>query len=60
MIFKLACGDVMPGCSARFENTSRAALMNDIAQHAGTDHGITSITPDITAAIDSHIQTVAS
>ncbi|SDS35068.1 Predicted small metal-binding protein [Friedmanniella luteola] len=60
MIFKLACGDVMPGCSARFENTNRAHLMNDIAQHAATHHGITTITPDITAALDNHIQTAAS
>lgn len=60
MIFKLACGDVMPGCSTRFENTNRADLMNDVAQHAAAAHGITSITPEIFTAIDSRIQSTAS
>ena len=54
-MFKLACGDVMPGCSARFEDTSRDALLGQVAAHAAHDHGITDITPDIRAAIESRI-----
>ena len=38
-MFKLACGDVMPGCSARFENSSRDALLGQVATHAATHHG---------------------
>lgn len=56
MIFKLACGDVMPGCAATFENNDKAALMNDIASHAAKDHGITDITPDVYAAIEDRVE----
>ena len=54
-MFKLACGDVMPGCSARFENADRGALMAAVAAHAGADHGITDLTPDVVAAVESKV-----
>lgn len=60
MIFKLACGDIMPGCSARFENPSRSDLLDAVAQHAAADHGLTTITPDVLSAIDGRIQVAAS
>ncbi|SDR74799.1 Predicted small metal-binding protein [Nocardioides scoriae] len=56
MIFKLACGDVMPGCASTFENIDRTSLMQDVAAHAASDHGITEITPDVHAAINGHVQ----
>ena len=59
MTFKLACGDVMPGCSAHFENSSRDALMTDVARHAAAAHGITDLTPEIFSAVDSHIRVAA-
>ena len=54
-MFKLACGDVMPGCAARFENTDRGALMSAVAAHAASDHGITDLTPDVVAAVDAKV-----
>ena len=60
MIFKLACGDVMPGCSARFENSDRTDLMDDVARHAADAHGIRTITPEVLTAIDSRIETIAA
>ena len=56
MTFKLACGDVMPGCTSRFENDSKDALMTDVAVHAKADHGITEITPEIASAVESKIR----
>jgi predicted small metal-binding protein len=56
MTFKLACGDVMPGCSAHFENSSRDALLTDVARHAAAAHGITDITPDILRTVNSKVQ----
>jgi predicted small metal-binding protein len=56
MTFKLACGDVMPGCSAHFENSSKDALLSDVARHAASAHGITDITPDILRAVNSKLQ----
>jgi predicted small metal-binding protein len=55
MTFKLACGDVMPGCAARFENTSREVLLADVAAHAAADHGITVLTPDVVRAVEDKI-----
>lgn len=55
MTFKLACGDVMPGCSARFESGNRDELMGQVARHAASAHGITTLTPDVLAAVESKI-----
>jgi predicted small metal-binding protein len=60
MTFKLACGDVMPGCTARFENTDRGQLMGQVAAHAASAHGITDITPTIRQAVESQIVSIAS
>jgi predicted small metal-binding protein len=58
MTFKLACGDVMPGCAARFETLDRESLMAQVADHAAA-HGITHITPEVAQAVESRIVAVA-
>lgn len=55
MKFKLACGDVMPGCVARFETDDRDRLLAEVGAHAAADHGITDITPEILQAVESKI-----
>lgn len=57
MTFHLACGDVMPGCTARFENTDQGDLMEQVAAHAASAHGITEITPDVARAVAAHVVT---
>ena len=59
MTFKLACGDVMPGCSARFETNDRDQLLGQVATHAAEAHGITDITPEILQAVESKIVVAA-
>jgi len=59
MTFKLACGDVMPGCSARFETNDRDQLLGQVATHAAEAHGITDITPEIFQAVESKIVVAA-
>ena len=59
MTFKLACGDVMPGCSARFETTDRDDLLGQVAGHAASEHGVTDITPEILRAVESKIVVAA-
>lgn len=54
-MFRIACGDVMPGCAAHFENADRGGLLQAVAGHAAADHGITEIGPDVLAAVESHI-----
>ena len=55
MTFKLACGDVMPGCSARFEDETQDGLLGQVAQHASAEHDIAEITPEVQAAVESKI-----
>jgi predicted small metal-binding protein len=58
-MFKLACGDVMPGCAARFENPDKHAMLAAVADHAAHDHGILDLTPAIVTAVESKISFVA-
>ena len=55
MTFKLACGDVMPGCAARFESDDKDVLMRQVAAHAAEAHGIASVTPEIAQAVEGKI-----
>jgi predicted small metal-binding protein len=55
MKFKLSCGDAMPGCSARFEDESRDAILEQVAAHARADHGVTDVTPEMLEAIGANI-----
>lgn len=55
MTFTLACGDVMPGCASRFEETDRQVLLARVAEHAASAHGITELTPEVVEAVESRI-----
>lgn len=55
MTFRLACGDVMPGCTARFENNNQQAMLQEVAVHAASAHGIQEITPEVMEAVQSKI-----
>ncbi len=57
-MFKLACGDVMPGCAATFEDADRGALMGAVAAHAAADHGLPEVTPDVLRAVEDKIALV--
>jgi len=59
MIFKLACGDVMPGCAAHFESSDRDQLLRDVSSHAASAHGITSITPGLLTTLEGKIAVAA-
>ncbi len=55
MTFKLACGDVMPGCSAHFENSDRDRLLASVVDHAAADHGISTFPPGMLRAVEDRI-----
>ncbi|WP_181312391.1 DUF1059 domain-containing protein [Nocardioides campestrisoli] len=55
MTFTLACGDVMPGCAARFEHTDKQALLGQVAAHAAQAHGLVDLTPEVVAQVESRI-----
>ena len=55
MKFTLACGDAMPGCSARFEEDSRERILELVAVHAKEAHGVSDVTPEMLEAIGGNI-----
>jgi len=55
MKFKLACGDAMPGCSARFEEDSRERILELVAVHAREAHGVSDVTREMLDAIGANI-----
>jgi predicted small metal-binding protein len=57
MKFKLACGDAMPGCSARFEEDSRERILELVSVHAQDAHGVVDVTPEMLEAIGANIVT---
>ena len=59
MTFTLACGDVMPGCAARFESQEHDDLMAQVALHAAHEHGLSEITPEVADAIAGKVVYVA-
>ncbi len=55
MAFTFACGDVIPGCAATFVAPTEGALLSDVAVHAGRDHGVTELTPELVEAVESRM-----
>ena len=55
MTYKLACGDVMPGCDAHFESDDRDTLMAQAGAHAADVHDVTEITPEVRETIEGNI-----
>jgi predicted small metal-binding protein len=55
MKFKLACGDAVPGCSARFEDDSRERILEQVAAHAREAHGVKDVTPEMLTSIGANI-----
>lgn len=53
MTYRLACDDLVPGCTARFENVDRKEMLAEIARHAAEAHGITEVTPELLAQLDA-------
>ena len=45
----LNCGDLMPGCKAVIEGKDEAEVMAKGAEHAKTEHKMTTIPPDMAA-----------
>ena len=53
-----ACGDVIPGCSARFAGPTEGDIFAQVAGHAAADHGITDVTPEVVQAVRASIATI--
>ena len=56
---RIACGDVVPGCSFTAEAETEDQLMEKVAAHAKEAHGITVITPELVEQVRSQITETA-
>jgi predicted small metal-binding protein len=50
-----ACGDVIPGCSARFSAGDENGILAQVAGHAAADHGVHDVTPELVQAVRDRI-----
>jgi predicted small metal-binding protein len=53
-----ACGDVIPGCSARFSASDEDGIFAQVAGHASREHGVTDITPELVQAVRARIVSI--
>ena len=52
------CGDVVPGCSARFSAPTENEILGHVAAHAAEVHGIASVPPELVAAVRAAVITI--
>ena len=52
---EFSCGDVVPGCVAKFRAASDAQILEQVAAHADADHGLKEVPPELANAVLRHI-----
>ena len=55
-----ACGDVVPGCDARWVCSSEDEVLANVARHASDVHGMTQVPVELVQAVRSAIVTLAA
>jgi len=53
---QFSCGDVVPGCKASFTVETESELLQAIAAHAASGHGITEISVELLATVQQYSQ----
>lgn len=52
---RFACGDVVPGCDARFVCSTEEEILARVAEHARHDHKLTNIPDELVRAVRERI-----
>ena len=52
---EFSCGDVVPGCTAKFRGASNQEILEQVAKHAREGHGMTDVSPELVEAVLTHI-----
>jgi predicted small metal-binding protein len=55
---QFACGDVVPGCKARWVRATDEEILAEVAEHASNDHGLQQLPPELVTAVRERIETV--
>lgn len=54
---EFACGDVVPGCKAKFRARTDEELLEQVAAHARDGHGLREISAELASAVKRNIRT---
>ncbi len=52
----IECNDLFPGCEFKAEAASEADLLQKVAAHAASDHGVTEITDEMVSKVKGCIR----
>jgi predicted small metal-binding protein len=52
----IACEDVVAGCGFRAAAATEEELMEKVVAHAGQDHGVEEVTPELAARVKAAIR----
>ncbi len=58
MMKSFACGDVVPGCEARWVCSTEDEILFIVAEHAAAAHGVPAMTPELDQAVRSAVVAV--
>jgi predicted small metal-binding protein len=53
---RIACHDVVPGCTFTATGATQEELLKKVLAHASQDHGVTDVTPELAAKVTSAIR----
>ena len=53
---KIACGDVVPGCTFEATADTEKELVDKVKDHAAHAHGVAEVTPELAAKVKAAIQ----
>lgn len=56
---EFACGDLIPGCDARFTAPSNEMILEQVARHARHDHGLVSVPDELVSSVLERIHPAA-
>lgn len=54
---RIACGDIIPGCSFTATAATEEELLKKVVAHAAHDHGVTEVTPELAGKVKAAIRT---
>lgn len=52
----IACNDLFPGCDFKAEAESEAELLQKVAAHAASEHGVTEMTDNVVSKVKGCIR----
>ena len=53
---RIACGDVVPGCSFTASAATEEELLQKVVAHAAQHHGVTEVAPELEAKVKAAIK----